>query len=126
MQARLQVKRDSTEHWDNASGFIPLPGEIIVYDDYKTEEYKTFVNGELVLKTRVVPGIKIGSGNAYVQDLAFVDAELRQTLMDHINNQELHTTLQEKVFWNNKLNLDDRYEKVHDELEEETLILNRN
>ena len=46
--------------------------------------------------------------------------------MTHINNSEIHTTLAEKLFWNNKVNVDDAYEQIHDELENETLIINRN
>ena len=39
---------------------------------------------------------------------------------------EVHTTLAEKMFWNNKINVDDAYEIVHEELADETLIINRN
>ena len=118
IETRIKLKRDTTANWNNAHGFIPLQGEVIIYTDYKTIE----VNGV----TKNIPGIKIGSGNAYVQDLAFVDDELRDTLMTHIENAELHTTLQEKLFWNNKINVDDAEEQIYGELEDETLILNRN
>lgn len=118
MNARIQFKRDTTANWDAAQGFIPLAGEVIIYTDYKTIE----VNGV----EQNVPGIKIGTGNGYVQDLVFVDDELRNTLMNHIENLELHTTLQEKVFWNNKINVDDVEEQITGELRDETLILNRN
>ena len=46
--------------------------------------------------------------------------------MEHIHNQDIHVTLQEKVFWNNKINVDDAEEQITGELEDETLILNRN
>ena len=118
IETRIKLKRDTTANWNNAHGFIPLQGEVIIYTDYKTIE----VNGV----TKNIPGIKIGSGNAYVQDLAFVDDELRDTLMTHIENAEFHTTLQEKLFWNNKINVDDAEEQIYGELEDETLILNRN
>lgn len=117
-KTRIKLKRDTTENWDNASGFIPLQGELIIYTDYKTIEK----NGV----TKNVPGIKIGTGNAYVQDLAFIDDELRDKLMEHINDMDLHTTLEEKMFWNNKVNIDDGYEIVHNELEDEILVFNRN
>ena len=104
VDARIKLKHDTTENWNNAGDFIPMAGEVIVYDDY----------------------IKIGTGNAYVQDLAFVDEAMRELLLDHIRNQEIHTTLQEKLFWNNKINVDDTDEQVTGELEDETLILNRN
>ena len=122
INGRIQLKRDTTEHWNQASGFIPLPGEVIVYTDY--ESYQKEVNG--VMKTILVPNIKIGTGNAYVQDLAFVDEQTRDILIEHIHNQDVHTTLQEKLFWNNKINVDDAEEQITGELEDETLILNRN
>ena len=100
MDARIKVKHDTTEHWNNARGFIPLQGEIIVYDDYETKTYTVEEYGEQVTKTVYIPNIKIGNGNAYVQDIAFVNDDLRETLLNHINNMELHTTLQEKLFWN--------------------------
>lgn len=126
VQARIQLKHDTTENWNNARGFVPLPGEVIIYDDYETKTYTVEEDGEVVTKTRYIPGIKIGTGNAYVQDLAFVDGALKDTLLEHIRNTELHTTLAEKLFWNNKINVDDAYEQVHQELVDETLILNRN
>ena len=123
--ARIQFKRDTTENWNNARGFIPLAGEIIVYTDYETKTWTVEEYGEEVMKTALIPNIKIGDGNAYVQDLPFVDTNLRDTLMEHINNQDIHVTLQDKLFWNNKINVDDAYEQIHEELIEETLILNR-
>ena len=126
MNTRIQLKRDTTQHWDEARGFIPLPGEVIVYEDYETKTYTVEEYGETVTKTVNIPNIKIGTGNAYVQDLAFVDEKTREILMDHIRNQDIHVTLAEKLFWNNKINVDDAEEQITGELEEETLILNRN
>ena len=61
-----------------------------------------------------------------MQDLAFVDDELRNKLLAHIENEEMHTTLEEKLFWNNKVNIDDREEIISHELEDETLVFTRN
>ena len=122
VNTRIQLKRDTTENWNNARGFVPLSGEVIVYTDYGS--YQKEVNGQL--KTILIPGIKIGDGNAYIQDLPFIDEDLRDMLMEHINDMDLHVTLGEKNFWNNKINVDDAYEAVHDELVDEMLILNRN
>ena len=122
INARIQLKRDTTANWNAARGFVPMAGEVIVYTDYSS--YQKEVNGQI--KTILIPGIKIGDGGAYVQDLPFVDEDLRDTLMDHINNMDLHVTLGEKTFWNNKINVDDAYEAVHDELIDEMLVLNRN
>jgi len=126
MNTRIQLKRDTTQHWNEAKGFIPLPGEVIVYEDYETKTYTVEEYGETVTKTVNIPNIKIGTGNAYVQDLAFVDEKTREILMDHIRNQDIHVTLAEKIFWNNKIKVDDAEEQITGELDEETLILNRN
>ena len=126
IQARIRSKHDTTANWDAAVCFIPLPGEIIIYDDYETKTYTVEEYGETVTKTVLIPNIKIGTGNAYVQDLAFVDDSTRALLLEHIHDQEVHTTLAEKLFWNNKLNMDDSEDIIHGELSDETLILNRN
>lgn len=67
-------------------------GEIIVYTDYKQIEK----DGVMI----DVPGIKIGSGNAYVQDLAFVEGAAieAEALERHINDTTIHTNAEEKDF----------------------------
>ena len=114
---RIQNKRDTTANWNAARGFVPLTGEVIIYTDYKT--IRKEIDGEM--KNVFVPGIKIGDGQTYVQDLPFVDTELRDKIMEHINNENIHVTLQEKLFWNNKLNVNDNMELV-----DGALVLNRN
>lgn len=125
LDVRIESKHDTTENWNKAQGFIPLPGEIIIYDDYEVKTWTVEEYGQTVTKTANIPNIKIGTGNAYVQDLAFVDEKTRDMLLEHINNQDIHTTLQEKLFWNNKINIDDAYAQIHQELEDETLIFTR-
>lgn len=126
IDTRIQFKRDTTENWNNARGFIPMAGEVIVYTDYETKTYTVEEYGEMITKTVQIPNIKIGTGNAYVQDLGFVDEKTRDILMAHIEDHDIHVTLQEKVFWNNKINVDDAIEQVSGKLKNETLILNRN
>ena len=58
---------------------------------------------------------------AYVQDLPFVNEDLRDKILEHINNPEIHVTMAEKLFWNNKINVNDASEVVN-----EALIFNRN
>ena len=126
LDVRIRSKRDTTENWNNARGFIPLRGEIIIYDDYETKTWTEMEYGEEVTKTVNIPNIKVGDGMAYVQDLPFVDQRTREILMEHINNQDIHVTLQEKAFWNNKVNIDDSDEIVQGDLVDDTLIFNRN
>ena len=117
VNTRIQLKRDITANWNQARGFIPLEGEVIIYEDY--EVIRQEVNGQEQLIP--IPGIKIADGRPYVQDLPFVSDALRQELMGHINDPNIHVTIQEKLFWNNKLNVND-----HMELIDGALILNRN
>lgn len=123
---RIKAKHDSTANWDAAIGFIPLNGEIIIYDDFDTKQVEEIVDNQVVMKTVNIPNIKVGTGNAYVQDLPFVDEQLRDMLIAHINNHNIHVTTQEKEFWSNKINLDDAEDVLYGELSEDTLIINRN
>lgn len=108
----IGIYYNTTDYWNNERS-IPAEGAIIIYSDYKTiEKDGVMVN---------VPGFKIGSGNAFVQDLAFVDEAQAQDLLAHISDSVAHTTEEEKKFWNNKLNVQDEAEVFED-----TLVLNRN
>lgn len=107
------VRQDTTAGWNAAVGFIPEAGEIIVYSDYSTK----VVDGQTVN----IPGIKIGSGNGYVQDLAFVSEDVADSIYAHIQDAVSHITAEERLKWNRKLNVNDSSEVVG-----ETLIFNRN
>ena len=52
-QGRIIQKHDTKANWDKATNFVPLKGEIIVYDDLKK--------------------IKIGDGTTKVGSLAFIN-----------------------------------------------------
>ncbi len=112
VDGKADIKSGTTEYWA-ASGYIPAANEIIVYTDKSSKE----VDGETVY----IPGIKVGSGNAYVSDLAFVGDEVADSLLAHINDNVRHITAEERSSWNNKLNVDDNFE-----VDETTLVLNRN
>ena len=122
INSRIKFKRDTTQNWNAAKNLVPLEGELIIYTDY--QEIEKEINGEN--KRIFLPGMKIGDGKAYVQDLPFIDEELRNILMSHIENITIHTTASEKLFWNNKINVNDAYDMAFGRLENETLILNRN
>lgn len=107
------VSYGTTEEWNSRIGYVPAAGEIVVYNDHASKE----VDGQTIF----IPGIKIGGGNGYVQDLAFVGDDIAEQLMAHINNNVRHITDAERDFWNNKINVDDEEEVVG-----EVLIFNRN
>ena len=58
-QGRIVQKHDTDANWDKATNFIPLKGEIIVYDDLKK--------------------IKIGDGVTKVGNLAFINDNVSST-----------------------------------------------
>lgn len=111
------VRFNTTQYWNSQIGYIPKAGEIIIYADYKT----AIVDGKMVN----IPAIKIGSGNAYIQDLVFVGGNGgdidQDMLLAHIADAIVHVTQADREFWNNKLNVTDYHEVVN-----EALIFNRN
>lgn len=94
----ITVKHGTTEYWNGLRNYIPASNEIVVYDDYYTKE----VNGNTVY----YPNIKIGSGNAYVQDLIFVGQYQAEQLLEHIRNNQIHVSQQDRSKWNGKLDFD--------------------
>ena len=112
---RLLVRRDTTANWNARRDFVPLDGELIIYTDHRSIIDS---NGNTVY----VPGIKMGDGNAYLIDIPFIETDtdvsaLTQELRTHEADTTAHITAEERQFWDNKLNC---------EIENETLILNRN
>lgn len=112
VEGKADIKSGTTAYWA-ASGYIPAADEIIVYTDKSSK----VVDGVTVY----TPGIKIGSGNAYVSDLVFVGDDVADSLLAHMSDDVRHITAAERSSWNNKLNVDDNFE-----VEGTTLVLNRN
>lgn len=107
-RSSVSVKYDTTEHWNEQSGYVPKRADIIVYSDGDKIER----DGEIL----DVPRIKIGDGMAYLIDLPFVDQGFSERLLSHIENTQVHITQEEREFWNNKLNFN---------IDGENLTLNR-
>lgn len=112
VEGKADIKSGTTAYWA-ASGYIPAADEIIVYTDKSSK----VVDGVTVY----TPGIKIGSGNAYVSDLVFVGDDVADSLLAHMSDDVRHITAAERSFWNEKLNVDDNFEVV-----DGVLIFNRN
>ena len=101
LYTRIAVSRDTTANWNKYPMFRPKRGEVIVYEDHDSI---TDERGE----KHLIPGIKIGDGNAYLIDLPFCDDGLRLELLtklhDHAARTDIHVTQEDKIFWNHKLN----------------------
>ncbi len=111
LETRIKLKRDTKENWDNAVGFVPLDGEIIVYEDYPGNWFLD--SSELPSEAfadsdgKVIMGIKVGDGKAYVQDLPFISDDVRKKLINHINDMEVHLILGDREFWDSKVDIED-------------------
>lgn len=100
----------STQEWSRQTSLVSQVGTVYVWTDYETIQ-----EGSSVM---YVPGIKFGDGKAYAIDLPFVTDYIKDILMQHINNNIIHITQQERQFWNNKvtcyLNMEDEQNVVFD------------
>ena len=130
IDARILLKHDTTANWEKIhTTFVPMDGEMIVYDDYEPiwlknsdGSYELDSQGNRIQETKLNkfgnltpiwrPGLKVGNGCCYLCDLPFVT---------------ITPDLEEKMeFWNNKLNVDDSPSGMEYMAEVETLIFNRN
>lgn len=107
----LTYESRTVEEWNNDRNLISQKGILYIYSNYKIindqEDNKIFL-----------PGIKLGDGKAYLIDLPFLNTDtFDEQILDHINNEVIHVSLNDRRFWNNKLNLV--------QPESQTLILNR-
>ena len=68
MRERIQVKHDIAANWAKAVNFIPLAGELIIYDGI-------IENGTYIEQ----PKLKIGDGIHKLADLPFILVENKQT-----------------------------------------------
>lgn len=95
---------NTKEHWESHNGEISEEGAFYIYSNYQIEDNK------------YIPGIKIGDGNAYIADLPFID----MLYFNHINNQDIHVTPEDKIRWNNKVRA------YYSEVTDETVVFTTN
>ena len=108
----LIYESKTTEEWNSDISLISQKGTLYIYSDYKMIEDEE--GNEIFL-----PGLKMGDGKAYLVDLPFLNTgSSDQQFLDHINNQVIHVSLQDRRFWDEKLN-------CRLEADVQTLIFNR-
>lgn len=64
MKERIQIKHDIAANWEKAKNFIPLAGELVIYDGL-------LENGIYVEP----PRLKIGDGVHKINDLPFINIQ---------------------------------------------------
>ena len=65
VKTRIQSKHDTAVNWSAATGFIPLKGEIIIYDPDTEYDYAR---------------VKVGDGETAVPNLPFIDKGVNESL----------------------------------------------
>lgn len=68
MKERLTLKHDIAANWKKAVNFVPLAGEIIIYDGIVEDD-----------KYIEIPKLKIGDGKTKLNDLPFVESDTTKT-----------------------------------------------
>lgn len=78
----------TTAEWNQQPPTVSESGALYIWSDYRQDE-----------QGNNIPGVKVGDGNAYVADLPFQDKDY----LAHILNTDIHVTIEDKNFWNNKV-----------------------
>ena len=120
------IKHGTTEYWKENCEYTPEPNRMIIYDDAIEKDGIKY------------PALKIGTGNAYVNDLPFVVdqftfdkiiddfyrrvQDLENKMVAHINDHVRHVTQADKNRWDVKLNIKKGTEEM---LIDETLEFTR-
>jgi hypothetical protein len=84
MKERIQIKHDIAANWAKAKNFIPLPGELIIYDGI-------IENGIYIEQ----PRLKIGDGVHKLDELPFIEINNKTdtTKKYHYENEILEIKL---------------------------------
>lgn len=96
LQGKASIQAKTTAEWRQQLGAIGQLNTFYIYTDrsQKQDQHGNIIN---------YPGIKVGDGSSYLADLPFVD----DLFYDHVTNMDIHVTLAEKQFWNNKVRIQD-------------------
>lgn len=109
---RLIYYAKTKEQWNINPSILSEKDVLYIYTNYKKIQKEE--------EEIIIPGLKFGDGKSYLIDLPFINDisnnSFEDILLEHINNKTIHVTQEEKIFWNNKLNLS---------LQKENLVLNR-
>lgn len=95
---------NTTSYWEAHSSYRPDRGMIVVYTDYQDGK----------------PAIKVGTGNADLSNLPFINEGISNLVVEHIANRIIHITQEERDKWNNKVNIIDTPQ------EQDMLVFTRN
>lgn len=81
--------------WNSDPQYVSEERTLYIYTDHQ------------IIDGKPIPAMKYGDGSTYLIDMEFITDYAAQ-LLEHINNGDIHVTLAEKDFWNNKVTCDER------------------
>lgn len=88
-KARIQNKHDIEVNWNKATTFVPLAGELIIYDR-ESADGTTLLPGVSLPTGRTVPytynRVKVGDGVTPVTQLSFIDKEVKDTMQATVDS----------------------------------------
>ncbi len=99
----VKVLISTQEGWDSQRTLISERNTLYIYSDHDRIDGKD------------VPALKVGDGTSYLIDMAYV-TDNASVLMNHIRNDDIHVTAEEKEFWNNKVRCDESVIAIEDTL----------
>ena len=79
LNTRIIQKNDTIQRWEEANDFIPLKGEIIIYNSDESQN---------------VPKIKVGDGETLVNNLPFIDANALYKIEQELTTEEIEQVRQ--------------------------------
>ena len=85
---RDMVFSNTTAGWNSQPTLKAKEGAMYIYTDYRYND-----------DNKPLAALKIGDGTSYLVDMPFID----ELIWDHINNNDIHITAAERIFWNNKV-----------------------
>lgn len=85
---RPEIFFNTVQGWNLQSTLVGKKNSIYVYTNYQQDQ-----------DGHNIAGIKVGDGNAYLIDAPFLDT----LYLEHINDNSIHITDEQREFWNNKV-----------------------
>ena len=99
----VRVLISTQEGWDSQKSLVSERNTLYIYSDHDQVDGKD------------VPALKVGDGTSFLIDMAYV-TDNASVLMSHIQNKDIHVTVEEKEFWNNKVRCDESVIAIEDTL----------
>lgn len=127
---------DGNTHWHDLS-FFAMASDLNDYakviiktqDEWIAQSFVKSQKGQIYIYVKknieedalISARMKVGDGKTFIFNLPFIEDVNKELFENHIQNTAIHTSLEEKTFWSNKININDTSGVI-----DNILIFNRN